>query len=80
MGVFCAAGDAFASYTAVKHTSASNVSQYHYTQLLTGALVSYVMWRELPTVWMVAGSVLIVGSGLYIAWSAARVGKIYTRL
>jgi drug/metabolite transporter (DMT)-like permease len=73
MGMFCAAGT-LCFYTAVKHTSASNVSQYHYTQLLTGAVVSYVLWRELPTVWMVAGSVLIVGSGLYIAWSAARGG------
>lgn len=73
MGVFCAAGT-LCFYTAVKHTSASNVSQYHYTQLLTGAVVSYVMWRELPTVWMVAGSVLIVSSGLYIAWLAARTG------
>ena len=73
MGVFCAAGT-LCFYTAVKHTSASNVSQYHYTQLLTGAVVSYVVWRELPTVWMVLGSVLIVGSGLYIAWLAHRAG------
>jgi drug/metabolite transporter (DMT)-like permease len=73
MGVFCAAGT-LCFYTAVKHTSASNVSQYHYTQLLTGAVVSYVLWRDLPTVWMVAGSVLIVSSGLYIAWLAARAG------
>jgi drug/metabolite transporter (DMT)-like permease len=73
MGVFCAAGT-LCFYTAVKHTSASNVSQYHYTQLLTGALVSYLAWRELPTVWMVLGSVLIVASGLYIAWLASRAG------
>jgi drug/metabolite transporter (DMT)-like permease len=73
MGVFCAAGT-LCFYTAVKHTSASNVSQYHYTQLLTGAVVSYVLWRDLPTVWMVAGSVLIVASGLYIAWLAAKSG------
>jgi drug/metabolite transporter (DMT)-like permease len=73
LGTFCAAGT-LCFYTAVKHTSASNVSQYHYTQLLTGALVSYVLWRELPTIWMVAGSVLIVVSGLYIAWLAARSG------
>jgi drug/metabolite transporter (DMT)-like permease len=70
MGVLCAAGT-LCFYTAVKHTSASNVSQYHYTQLFTGAVMSYALWRELPTVWMVAGSVLIVGSGLYIAWLAA---------
>ena len=74
MGVFCAGGT-LCFYTAVKHTSASNVSQYHYTQLLTGALVSYLVWRELPTIWMVAGSVLIVASGLYIAWLAAQAGK-----
>jgi drug/metabolite transporter (DMT)-like permease len=74
MGVFCAAGT-LCFYTAVKHTSASNVSQYHYTQLLTGALISYLVWRELPTIWMVLGSVLIVASGLYIAWLAARAGE-----
>jgi drug/metabolite transporter (DMT)-like permease len=42
MGVFCAAGT-LSFYVAVKHTSASNVSQYHYTQLLTGALISYLV-------------------------------------
>lgn len=73
MGVFCAAGT-LCFYTAVKHTSASNVSQYHYTQLLTGALVSYLVWHELPTMWMVLGSVLIVTAGVYIAWQAHRAG------
>ena len=66
MGAFCSAG-AICFFLAVKHTSASNVSQYHYTQLVTGALVSYLVWRELPTAWMVVGGALIVASGLYIA-------------
>jgi drug/metabolite transporter (DMT)-like permease len=73
MGIFCAAGT-LCFYTAIKHTSASNVSQYHYTQLLTGALISYALWHELPTLWMLAGAALIVGSGAYIAWTAARAG------
>ena len=71
MGAFCSAGS-ICFFIAVKHTSASNVSQYHYTQLLTGALVSYLVWRELPTVWMVMGGALIVASGLYIAVLASR--------
>ena len=71
MGAFCSAGT-LCFFIAVKHTSASNVSQYHYTQLLTGALVSYLVWRELPTMWMVLGGVLIVASGLYIAVLASR--------
>ena len=66
MGAFCAAGS-ICFFLAVKHTSASNVSQYHYTQLVTGALVSYLLWRELPTFSMLTGGALIVASGLYIA-------------
>lgn len=70
-GAFCSAGS-ICFFLAVKHTSASNVSQYHYTQLLTGALVSYLVWRELPTSWMVLGGALIVASGLYIALLASK--------
>ena len=66
MGAFCAAGS-ICFFVALKHTSASTVSQYHYTQLVTGALLTYLVWRQLPTIWMVMGGALIVVAGLYIA-------------
>ena len=69
MGVFCAAGT-LSFYFAVKHTSASNVSQYHYTQLLTGALISYMVWHDKPGIWMWFGGALIIGAGLMIALGA----------
>jgi drug/metabolite transporter (DMT)-like permease len=69
MGVFCAAGT-LSFYFAVKHTSAGNVSQYHYTQLLTGALISYLVWHERPGLAMIAGGSLIISSGLLIALAA----------
>lgn len=69
MGVFCAAGT-FSFYVAVKHTSASNVAQYHYTQLLTGGLISYLVWHDKPGLPMLAGGGLIIGSGLWIALTA----------
>lgn len=72
MGAFCAAGS-ICFFVAVKHTSASDVSQYHYTQLVTGALVSYLVWRDRPTLGMMLGGALIVASGLYIAVLARRV-------
>jgi drug/metabolite transporter (DMT)-like permease len=75
MGAFCAAGS-ICFFLAVKHTSASNVSQYHYTQLVTGALVTYLVWRELPSVWMVTGGALIVASGLYIAVQARGASRL----
>ena len=66
MGVFCAAGT-LSFYFAIKHTSAGNVSQYHYTQLVTGALISYLVWHDKPGLPMLIGGSLIIGSGLMIA-------------
>jgi drug/metabolite transporter (DMT)-like permease len=71
MGVFCAAGT-LSFYVAVKHTSASNVSQYHYTQLLTGALISYLVWHDKPAMSMIIGGALILGSGVLIALAAGQ--------
>ena len=69
MGLFCALGT-LCFYIAVKHTSAANVSQYHYTQLITGTLVSYLIWHNKPSVFVLMGGVLILGSGVYIAMHA----------
>jgi drug/metabolite transporter (DMT)-like permease len=44
-----------------------HVSQCHYTQLITGALLTWLIWHETPTVWMMAGSVLIVAAGWLMA-------------
>jgi len=72
MGLFCALGT-LCFYIAVKHTSAANVSQYHYTQLVTGALVSYLVWRDKPGLYVLLGGSLILAAGLYIAVAAREV-------
>jgi drug/metabolite transporter (DMT)-like permease len=66
MGLFCAFGS-MCFFVALKHTSPVHVSQCHYTQLITGGLLTWLIWRETPTIWMVAGSVLIVAAGLLMA-------------
>lgn len=71
MGLFCAFG-AMCFFVALKHTSPVHVSQCHYTQLVTGALVTYLIWREKPTLMMLAGAALIVGAGLLMATTASR--------
>jgi len=68
-GLFWAAGT-LCFYIAVKHTSAANVSQYHYTQLVTGTLVSFLVWHDKPGFYVLLGGALILASGLYIAVSA----------
>jgi drug/metabolite transporter (DMT)-like permease len=57
----------------VKHTSAANVSQYHYTQLITGTLLSYLIWHDKPGIFVLMGGGLIFASGLYIAVAAPEV-------
>ncbi len=57
-------------FTALRYTTAATVSQFHYTQLVSGALVAYLVFQEKPTLWMLAGATLIVASGLYIAFHA----------
>lgn len=75
MGLFCALGT-LCFYIAVKHTSAATVSQYHYTQLLTGTLVSYLVWHDKPGLYLLIGGSLIFGAGLYIAVAARKVGSL----
>jgi drug/metabolite transporter (DMT)-like permease len=75
MGLFCALGT-LCFYIAVKHTSAANVSQYHYTQLITGTLFSYLIWRDKPSFYVLLGGTLILASGLYIAVTAREMSPL----
>jgi drug/metabolite transporter (DMT)-like permease len=71
MGFLCALGN-ICIFAALKRIPAATVSQYHYTQLIAGAAVAYLMFSEKPTRAMLIGAVLIVAAGLYIALRAAR--------
>ena len=65
-GFFCVVGS-LCFLAALKHVSAATVSQYHYSQLLTGALIGYLLWHEKLSPSMLLGAVLIIGSGGYTA-------------
>lgn len=45
---------------------ASLIIPFKYLTLIWGALFGFMIWCQLPDRWIVAGSVLVVGSGLYI--------------
>jgi drug/metabolite transporter (DMT)-like permease len=66
MGLMGALGN-ICVFVALRHTTAATVSQYHYSQLVSGAIVAYLFFREQPTIWMLGGAGLIIASGLYIA-------------
>lgn len=62
----------FAVYKAIRHTAAATVSQFHYTQIVTGALIGYLVWNDVPTLNMLAGIMIIILSGIYVAAHARR--------
>jgi len=70
MGILCATGS-LCFFFALRNTTAANVSQFHYTQLVTGALMAWLVWRQAPTIYTFTGAVLIIISGVYIALHAS---------
>jgi drug/metabolite transporter (DMT)-like permease len=74
MAAFCLLGNLF-NYTAMRMAHAATVVQFHYTQIVTGAIVGYLIWHDIPALHMVLGAVIIIASGLYIATHKGRVPK-----
>jgi drug/metabolite transporter (DMT)-like permease len=60
--------------TAIQNTASTNVAQLHYTQIISGALLGYLIWHEVPTWNLVAGSIVIIVSGMIVAAQARKKG------
>jgi drug/metabolite transporter (DMT)-like permease len=73
-GVLNALGNLL-NYAALKHTTAANVAQFHYTQIITGALMGYLIWHDVPGLHLWIGAGVIIASGCYIAAHAHRAGR-----
>ena len=71
MGILCSIGS-LCFFFALRNTTAANVSQFHYTQLVTGALMAWLVWRQAPTLYTLSGALLIIVSGVYIALHASQ--------
>jgi S-adenosylmethionine uptake transporter len=48
------------------------VAPFQYSQMLWAVLYGYVVFADLPHWWTLAGSLVIVASGLYILWRETR--------
>jgi drug/metabolite transporter (DMT)-like permease len=57
---------------AYRMAEANFVAAFEYTGLIWGAGWGYLIWDEVPDVYMYAGAVLIVGAGLYMLFSGRR--------
>ncbi|MES2208096.1 MAG: DMT family transporter [Pseudomonadota bacterium] len=75
MAFFALAGNIW-QYKALNLTKAATVMQFHYTQIISGALFGYLIWHEVPTWACVAGSFVIIGSGMAVAAHTHKAAKI----
>jgi drug/metabolite transporter (DMT)-like permease len=55
------------NFTAMRLATAATVSQFHYTQIVAGAALGFLIWHEIPSLHTVIGAGIIIASGIYIA-------------
>ena len=51
---------------AYKLAPASTVAPFQYSQIVTGAIIGYLIWGDVPSWHLVAGAAIIIASGVYI--------------
>jgi drug/metabolite transporter (DMT)-like permease len=72
----CCSGMAqFMILEAYRSAEASVVAPIKYTGIVWAAIVGYVVWRTLPDAFILMGSAIVIGSGLFILRAEMRAAK-----
>lgn len=64
-GVFATAGHYYTIET-FRHAETALVSPFKYLTIVWATVIGVVVWGDIPDAWMLAGTTVVVGSGLYI--------------
>ncbi|MBX3597080.1 MAG: DMT family transporter [Rhizobiaceae bacterium] len=57
-----------------RYANASTVAPFEYTSLILGLMVGYLVFSEVPTVHMMIGGLIVIGSGIFIIWRESQLG------
>src|SRR5262249_53514680 len=57
---------------ALQLAPATAVSPFYYFLLVWALVLGFLVWGDVPTVGLLAGSGIVVGSGLFLLWHEAR--------
>lgn len=61
-----------------RHADMSTLAPYEYTSLLFSIAFGYLLFNEVPTVWMLVGSAIVIGAGIFMVWrehTLVRIGR-----
>lgn len=64
-GVFGCAGFMLTN-ASLRLAPAAIVSPYHYTQIISGAILGFLIWRSVPALGVVIGATMVIAAGLVI--------------
>lgn len=53
---------------ALQYAPASAVTPFYYTSLVWAMIVGYLVWGDVPTLALLAGSAVVIASGLFLLW------------
>ena len=76
MGGTGALGIAFIAYAFQTSPSAAVIAPFHYTQMVWGALLGYVIFAEVPDMPTMAGAGLLIAGGLLLIWMETRALRV----
>lgn len=75
LGVTGAVGVACIAYAFQTAPSAAVIAPFHYTQMIWGAALGYMLFNEVPQLQTMVGAVLLIAGGLLLIWLEARALK-----
>jgi len=57
---------------AFRMEEASVLAPFRYSGIIWGVIFGFIIWGDLPDVWVVVGALVVIASGLYIYWREQR--------
>lgn len=64
---------------AYKNAPAAAVTPFQYSQIITSALLGYFIWGDIPSLYLIIGSAIIIASGLWLIRQERRVSRMLVR-
>ena len=64
---------------AYKNAPAAAVAPFHYSQMLMGALLGFLIWGDVPNRYLICGAAIIITSGIYLVRHERRVSRMMIR-
>ncbi len=65
---------------AYKSAPAAAVAPFHYSQMITGSILGYFIWGDVPNAYLITGAIVIIVSGIYLVRHERRASRLMVRV